>query len=352
MASRQDTTTTRRVTGGGVDFHAAMAAASVSAFWERSDRPTVPLEPPHIWRWETMEPLIEAAIDATTMDNAERRVLVLNNPAHMHTDFAGASITLAVNLQVLMPGERARPHRHSMNALRFVLEGDGAVTIVDGKPCPMGPGDMILTPSWTWHEHVHEGVDRSVWVDVLDVPVHNYLDTGGVRARAGIRPSRLGAGPRLRRGGLRAVCANRRHALLPDVSLSVGNRYRGARGGTPWAGRIAQTSLHQSGDRSTRVGDHRLLSGGSRRGPRHQALSNQQQCGLCGGRGRWYVRRRRRNNHLGQERHLHAAPRALDQPPCKRAPTQSSSRSPTGKSSRGSKSCARSFGPDGVTITV
>ena len=81
-----------------------------------------------------------------------------------------------------MPGETAPPHRHSMNALRFVMEGEGAETIVDGKPCPMAPGDLILTPGWTWHAHVHRGSvegggSRMVWLDGLDVPVHAWLGT-------------------------------------------------------------------------------------------------------------------------------------------------------------------------------
>jgi gentisate 1,2-dioxygenase len=159
-------------------FHAAMRAASVSALWERPARPNTPAETAHVWRWETIEPLIDAAVGETNMDNAERRVLVLHNPALNAMGRMGASKSLSVNLQVLMPGERARPHRHTMSALRFVLEGSGAVTVVDGKPCEMARGDMILTPGWTWHEHVHEGDTRMVWVDALDVPVHDFLDTG------------------------------------------------------------------------------------------------------------------------------------------------------------------------------
>ena len=161
------------------DFHSAMEAANVVALWELEDATNRAPEPPHIWRWETLEPLLETAIEATSMSDAERRVLVLNNPALLETGRSrGSGLTLGFNLQVLMPGESARPHRHSMNALRFVMEGKGATTIVDGKPCPMEPGDMVLTPGWTWHEHVHEGDGRMIWLDVLDVPFHHYLDTG------------------------------------------------------------------------------------------------------------------------------------------------------------------------------
>jgi len=159
------------------EFHEALAAAHVFPLWEREARNSGP-EPAHCWHWRDIDPLIDAAVRATDMGNAERRVLLLDNPAYHGTGRFGANINLSVNLQVLMPGERARPHRHTMNALRFVLEGQGATTIVEGKPCQMAPGDMILTPGWTWHEHVHEGATRCVWVDALDVPFHDYLRSG------------------------------------------------------------------------------------------------------------------------------------------------------------------------------
>jgi gentisate 1,2-dioxygenase len=58
-----------------------------------------------------------------------------------------------------------------MNALRFVIEGKGASTIVDGKDCPMEEGDLVITPGWTWHEHVHRGDAPIIWLDALDAPM-------------------------------------------------------------------------------------------------------------------------------------------------------------------------------------
>jgi gentisate 1,2-dioxygenase len=159
------------------EFHTRMADASVAALWEQTSRHNHPPDPAHVWRWKTMDPLLDEAVRQTDMQNAERRVLILQNPSFAGGQ-SGAAINLSVNLQVLMPGEKARPHRHTMHALRFALEGDGAVTVVDGKECIMLPGDMILTPGWTWHQHRHDGKDRAVWVDALDVPMHNYLETG------------------------------------------------------------------------------------------------------------------------------------------------------------------------------
>ncbi len=151
------------------------AAANVIAMWEQELHANRPVIPGHVWHWSQMNPLIGEAADAVNMDDAERRVLILRNPG-LTGPAAGAAPNLSVNLQVLMPGEKARPHRHTMHALRFVLEGTGAVTVVEGKSCPMLPGDLVLTPGWTWHEHVNNTPDRSVWVDALDVPIHGFLD--------------------------------------------------------------------------------------------------------------------------------------------------------------------------------
>ena len=112
--------TTVSTTAPEDEFHAAMRAASVSALWERPGRSNTPVEVAHVWRWETMEPLLDAAVGETSMEDAERRVLVLNNPAMEACGRRGASKTMSVNLQVLMPGERARPQSpyHGRVALR------------------------------------------------------------------------------------------------------------------------------------------------------------------------------------------------------------------------------------------
>ncbi|MGE5146677.1 MAG: cupin domain-containing protein [Candidatus Eiseniibacteriota bacterium] len=131
----------------------------------------------HVWRWATLRPLIEGALAVQSPAAVERRVLSLVDPSAEAASHTPVSRTIAAAIQILKPGESARPHRHSMNALRFVLEGAGAATIVDGKRCAMAEGDLILTPAWCWHEHVHEGSGPVIWLDVLDVPLHDYLGT-------------------------------------------------------------------------------------------------------------------------------------------------------------------------------
>jgi gentisate 1,2-dioxygenase len=101
-------------------------------------------------------------------------VLLLKHPAY---DMRGGTTSnLSAGLQILEPGERAQAHRHSLSAIRFIMAGSGAVTVVDGKRCPMEVGDLVLTPSWTWHEHENTSDRRAVWFDGLDAPFARHLD--------------------------------------------------------------------------------------------------------------------------------------------------------------------------------
>jgi gentisate 1,2-dioxygenase len=158
------------------EIHQAWRDANVTPLWETTAHRVADNTPrAYHWKWQVLRPLIDRAIAVTGLENAERRVLALTNPDAI----GGRNTTTNLNgcLQVLMPGESARPHRHTANALRFVLEGSGATTQVDGKTCPMREGDLVITPGMSWHAHSHAGSAPIVWFDALDVPLHQYLGT-------------------------------------------------------------------------------------------------------------------------------------------------------------------------------
>ena len=161
----------------------AWRRANVRPLWESplAHKARAGGPPAHLWRWRELEPLVKAAMAMTSMAAIERRVLTLVDPQAQGAqgDAAGTTTNLTAALQILMPGETARPHRHSMNALRFVLDGAGAVTKVDGRDCPMAEGDLVITPGWCWHEHAHHGSAPIVWLDALDAPLHRHLGTDG-----------------------------------------------------------------------------------------------------------------------------------------------------------------------------
>ena len=128
-----------------------------------------PTEKPCMWSWPELKSLGNTIGDEISGVDAERRVLVLANPGF--NGRLATTGTLNAALQVLNAGEIAAPHRHSMAALRLITDEDGGVTTVDDEHCPMTAGDLILTPAWCWHGHFNNDGRRSMWIDVLDVPL-------------------------------------------------------------------------------------------------------------------------------------------------------------------------------------
>jgi len=177
--SATDTTMKSNPSGRSYDdIRKSWHAANLRPLWENAVAHKVrdggPA--PNHWQWQKIRPLVTDAIGVATPAAIERRVLTLTAP-NTADEFGGTTTNLSAALQILLPGEKARPHRHTMNALRFVIEGSGASTIVDGKDCPMEEGDLVITPGWTWHEHVHRGSAPIIWLDALDAPLHRYFGT-------------------------------------------------------------------------------------------------------------------------------------------------------------------------------
>lgn len=130
---------------------------------------------PMRWRYTDVRPELIRASTLITKKQAERRVLVMENPALRGTTYV--TDTLYAGLQIILPGEIAPSHRHTPNALRFIVEGEGAYTAVDGEQLTMNPGDFIVTPNWAWHDHGNLGTDPVVWLDGLDTPFTKFLGT-------------------------------------------------------------------------------------------------------------------------------------------------------------------------------
>ena len=127
------------------------------------------------WAYRTLKPLLLQAGELTPIEKAERRVLVLANPGHGLENMK-ASPAIYLGMQLLLPGEWAPSHKHTPNAVRMIVDGEGAYTPVDGEKCPMSRGDLILTPTGLWHEHGHDGDAPVVWLDVLDLPLVYYME--------------------------------------------------------------------------------------------------------------------------------------------------------------------------------
>lgn len=126
---------------------------------------------PAYWNYQEIRPLLMESGNVIGAKEAIRRVLVLENPALRGQ--SSITATLYAGLQLILPGEVAPSHRHNQSALRFIVEGKGAFTAVDGERTPMHTGDFILTPQWRWHDHGNPGSEPVVWLDGLDLPLVN-----------------------------------------------------------------------------------------------------------------------------------------------------------------------------------
>lgn len=160
-------------------FYAELKEQHYSPLWQLmggiGDEPKSNLVP-HIWRYEQARALMVKAGEVVPLEDALRRVLGFRNPGSRPDQRTGATDSLWAALQLVMPGEIAPPHRHTPSALRFIVEGDGAWTTVNGQRVPMEVGDFLLTPSMHWHEHGHEGDGPMIWLDGLDSPLISRLN--------------------------------------------------------------------------------------------------------------------------------------------------------------------------------
>ena len=126
------------------------------------------------WRFADIRAAMMEAGGLITAKEAERRVLVLENPGLRGQ--SRITTSLYAGVQLVLPGEVAPAHRHTQSALRFVLEGNGAYPAVNGEKTMMHEGDFIITPPMAWHDHGNPGEDPIFWLDGLDIPVVQFLD--------------------------------------------------------------------------------------------------------------------------------------------------------------------------------
>jgi gentisate 1,2-dioxygenase len=161
------------------EFYARLGPRNLAPLWEVL-KGLMPPEPrskavPFHWSYDELRPLLMESGRLLTAEEAERRVLVLENPAFVGQ--SRATGTLYAGLQLIMPGETAPAHRHTPSALRFMLEGEGAFTAVGGERTTMRAGDFVITPSWAWHDHGNEGTEPCAWLDGLDIPMVGFFET-------------------------------------------------------------------------------------------------------------------------------------------------------------------------------
>lgn len=164
-----------------VSYYKDLEQFKAGALWNVANK-IEPWEPksqsePVVWRYRDLRDYVLRSVDLVTPEQAGRRVIYLNNPGRQ--DVAAAVGWLYSGLQVMHPGEAASAHNHSSSALRFIMEGTGAYTIVDGHKMTLGGNDFVLTPNGAWHEHgVSSDGTTCIWQDGLDIPFVNAMEAG------------------------------------------------------------------------------------------------------------------------------------------------------------------------------
>jgi gentisate 1,2-dioxygenase len=162
-----------------IALHERLAQHSLGGHWQTREKN--PDLMPYLWPWSVIHSCLMESGEVVQLggveDAAKRRTVQLVNPTL--TDKKATPRTVQMSIQLVKPGERAECHRHTIAALRFVVEGDGTgYTNVEGEQMLMEPGDLVLTPNWTWHDHYNAGEKNLVWLDVLDAHLTRYLDAG------------------------------------------------------------------------------------------------------------------------------------------------------------------------------
>ncbi len=187
-------------------FYGRADTQNMAPLWTRL-KALVPSEPTpvgvaHRWAYADVRPYVLESAQHISAREAERRVMILENPGLRGS--SQITNSLYAGLQLIMPGEVAPAHRHTQSALRFIVEGSGAYTAVDGEKTTMQPGDFVITPSWTWHHHGHEASGPMVWLDGLDIPLvaffnstfreDHHLQEAGITRPEGDSLARFGSG--------------------------------------------------------------------------------------------------------------------------------------------------------------
>ena len=291
------------------DFYERIGGLSMAPLWESLHQlvppaPAPKYQPAH-WDYDKVRPFLMESGSLITAKEAVRRVLILENPAMPGS--ACITPSLYAGLQLILPGEVAPSHRHTQSALRFIVEGEGAYTAVDGERTIMREGDFVITPTWTWHDHGNDSKQPMVWLDGLDIPMvamfnAGFAENGESDEQVVTAPE--GTSDAKYASGLLPVDWKPARQTSPIFNYPYARTREALQGlgqGRP-ARRLPrlQAALCQSGQRRRADRHHGHLHAAPAQGFRDRALPQHRRHDLLGGRGRGRERDRRARPSAGR----------------------------------------------------
>ena len=266
-------------------FYRELDAQSLAALWTQGGGGGP--EPkskavPFVWHWRDLRTQAIRAAELVGTEQAERRVLIMANPG---LPFRAATNTLTANIQVVMPGEIARAHRHTAAALRLIIESEGGYTVVNGHRIPMLPGDLVLTPNWTWHDHANDTNAPMIWLDGLDSPLIRMLECGfQEKYEAEAQSVGVGADPSFAKYGAGGLRPAWEQAPTSQYSPLWHYPYTQAREALERLAAEGSSSpfdgVHQSCDRRASHADNRVLRAALTPGRAHPGAPPHVQCSV------------------------------------------------------------------------
>jgi gentisate 1,2-dioxygenase len=228
-------------------YYSELGRLSFSPGWARPEPSMWPAPRPKfkpaVWRYAAARQALAQAGEFVPVEQAERRNLIMVNP--IEGNIYATTRNLVAAYQCVKGHESARTHRHTPAALRLVLEAKpGTYTIVNGARVDMLPGDVVLTPSWSWHGHVNETAETSFWIDFLDIPFVQLTEamffeqypSGGVEEvkSSGPTPCRIPAAEALGQGR-DAKLVEIAKGIMPTIALHLLRQPAGGRVDMPKA---------------------------------------------------------------------------------------------------------------------
>ncbi len=304
-------------------FYKKIDGENLSALWNVMGDLITP-EPrsacrPHLWKFDAIRDFMTEAGKLITAKEATRRVLVLENPGLRGQ--SKVTTSLFAGVQMVIPGDIAPAHRHSQSALRFVLEGKGAYTSVDGERTAMEPGDFVITPSMTWHDHSNETSQPMFWLDGLDIPMVQFFDASFAEDSTEdqqkiTRP----AGDSFGRYGHNLLPVDEKRKSKTSPIFNYPYAYtREALEQAKAAQRVGrlprpEAEVLQSRDRRLRDADHRHLHPAAAEGLQDRALSLHRRHGVRGDRRQGALADRRADLRVGSARPVRGAELAVGHP--------------------------------------